>query len=184
MNILKKKVKLVQSANMPIVLIVRNEGENPEECFLFRTQGISNNKKTGLIVEDDSFNVNYEELVFSLRTDPLNVEFTYIESVNRDQVVSKIEVSNSFVSGVRISKTYHPRRDVNQFQSGIVILNENLKLDYTSSFRFMTQPKTTIVFSFYLKQEDKYEMVSRLEPIKNWFKNKFKAIKSKLINNK
>ena len=184
MGILKKKVKLIESVNQPVVLIVRNKGEKPEECFLFSREGVSKNKKSNITVEADSFNVTYDELLTSILSYPLNVEFTYIESANRDQVVSKIEVSNSFVSGVRISKTYHPRRTVNQFQSGIVILNENLKLDYTSSFRFIIQPLTTVTFSFYLKQEDKYEMVSRLKPLKEWFKKKLKSIKSKLINNK
>ena len=184
MVILKKKVKVVQSANTPIVLIVSNNGDVAEECFLFSSQGITKNKKSKVKAEFDSFGINYEELIWSLRTDPLEVTQTYIESRNIDQIVSKIQVANSFISGLVESRTYHPRRDPNQFQSGVIVLKEKIVLDYYSHFRFVIQPKTTVTYSFYLKQEDKYIMVSRLKPIKEWFQDKFKAIKSKLSKNK
>jgi hypothetical protein len=183
MNILKKKVKLVQSANMLIVLIVRNEGEKPEECFLFKREGFTKNKKSNISVKHNSFHITYDELLTYIISHAFNVESTYIESINYTQVVSKIEITNSFIEN-RTSITYHPRRDKNQYQSGIVLLKENFKLDLTTQIRYVVEPLTTVTFSFYLKQEDKYEMVSRFKLAKNWFKTKFRAIKSKLINNK
>ena len=169
MNILKKKIK---TRAIPLVIYIVNRSSESKGFTLFY-----NGQKNvdGLSVKLDSDILTYEELLTTYAISPEVFEKFYVESNNANQVVSRIDVGQKTANNTYKIEPIHPMRDRFQFQEKIVLCDFKFKVDFNTKFKVTIAPETWVSYHFYPK--DSYELVSRLEPIKKWFKNKIKAIK-------
>lgn len=168
------KVKL--NKNIPVVLRVKNNTNQPQKTILFNERHLfSLDKKVD--IELKSFFINYEEMLQHIKTEPLNVCYIRISSENYNQVENLISVKKGCDNGMYIEYPIFPKRSVYQFQKGIVEIKEKLHIDFLTSLTTIIEPKTSVDIWFEIKSKNRitpsFKLIYKTKRILHTIKNKF-----------
>lgn len=176
MGILKKKIAVKRESF--ISFDVKNIYDEDKDFVLFGNN--SKDRENEFIKTDFSTVFTYEELCLLKMVKPFKIEKFYIESANYNQVETQIDLVQTNIRSQELVQNIFPRKHPQQYQNGVVEVNNQFTVDFFTKFRYTILPKTTVTFTFALSNEQ-YVYVSRFTLLGAWLKSKFKKQNSNQI---
>lgn len=157
---LEQKVSYLSSVSqMPFIVKVENTTEqtiknvslffaNSQNELAFSSDG--SYRENGLIISSGVPNVRYNHISKSFVTNKTDILFTYLQSENNKQILSKFTIKQQDANGLSATKVVTPKLDPYQQHSNIVAVKEKYRLDGDTSFIIHELlPNTTLKIYFY-----------------------------------
>lgn len=172
----------------PYVLNVENNTDELKKCVLFgASKNLSNpnfGSDLGVSVKMAYDNISYGQLLYQSGYKPFETEYVRIHSSNPSQLTQILHLDCWDANGQEL---YYPINtsiffSAMQFQSSIIDINHNIKIDFNTMLTINVLPKSNFTISLFPKPKKENYFKLKLNNLKRFIMTKKYFINNKIVN--